>query len=646
MAWNEHWSTSAPGRSPASAGSRACRVHRHIPNARRSSRSAPTCTAWTGRPGSAPADRVRRDLSGCSSARRRRDATTPSAHEPTSPTAAGGTRTPSTTRPVARSPSALGYTAPRATAWACGGSAARTRPSGRNRRCCREPRRPHQRAAAWHGASCSTRWPWSASARCSKGVYLPAFRREPLFAVYGLAVTIYLLSRFALSLHLPPVAATGELPSVAIVVPAMNEEAGIGPTIDAAFAVDYPSELLSVTSSTTAPRTAPGARSARPPRRHPHAARAALLAQPRQARGDGGRHPRLRRRRPLLRRLRLARSRRTRCARSCGRSPTRAWPSSRGHADVLNRGENLLTRLQQVRYYVAFRVVKAAESLFGAVTCASRLLLGLPPRAACSRCSRPGRTRRFLGREATFGDDRALTNMLLRSWPRRLPVDRRCETSCRRRCAASSSSRCAGRRAGRASPDRRRRFFWRKHPAPRRREYASIVFQLIGPLIAFRALICGPLSTAASPFMYLIGLYTMAVVYSLYYALAAPLAVLVGRHGVRRPLRRRADLADLLGDLTRAARSGARAPGRADDGAGLRIIGLIGTPGDGRHPDRRRRAPRWRRDDRAHSKRAVADAAVLRPRPAPALVGRSGSSPCRCRSRRSWPSSTTTGRAS
>ncbi len=42
-----------------------------------------------------------------------------------------------------------------------------------------------------------------------------------------------------------------------------------------------------------------------------------------------------------------------------------------GHADVQNRAYNVLTLLQQVRYFVAFRVIKGSESIFGAVTCAS-----------------------------------------------------------------------------------------------------------------------------------------------------------------------------------------------------------------------------------------------------------------------------------
>ncbi len=40
-----------------------------------------------------------------------------------------------------------------------------------------------------------------------------------------------------------------------------------------------------------------------------------------------------------------------------------------GHTDVFNRDTNLLTQMQAVRYYIAFKVYKAAESTLGNVTC-------------------------------------------------------------------------------------------------------------------------------------------------------------------------------------------------------------------------------------------------------------------------------------
>src|SRR3989344_9583145 len=84
-----------------------------------------------------------------------------------------------------------------------------------------------------------------------------------------------------------------------------------------------------------------------------------------------------------------------------------------GHTDVFNRDTNLLTQMQAVRYYIAFKIYKAAESTFGSVTC-------------CPGCCSAYRKKylleildqwmnqKFLGVECTFGDDRSLTNYIIR----------------------------------------------------------------------------------------------------------------------------------------------------------------------------------------------------------------------------------------
>ncbi|MES2215821.1 MAG: glycosyltransferase family 2 protein, partial [Patescibacteria group bacterium] len=80
-----------------------------------------------------------------------------------------------------------------------------------------------------------------------------------------------------------------------------------------------------------------------------------------------------------------------------------------GHTDVYNRNTNMLTKMQALRYYVAFHVYKAAESIFGSVTC-------------CPGCCSAYRKsyvdpvidnwlkQEFLGVTCTCGDDRSLTN--------------------------------------------------------------------------------------------------------------------------------------------------------------------------------------------------------------------------------------------
>jgi hyaluronan synthase len=84
-----------------------------------------------------------------------------------------------------------------------------------------------------------------------------------------------------------------------------------------------------------------------------------------------------------------------------------------GHTFVANAEKNLLTKMQSVRYFIAFKAYKSAEALFGTVTCCS---------GCCSAYRRSyilpfineWRNQRFLGVKCTYGDDRSLTNYLLR----------------------------------------------------------------------------------------------------------------------------------------------------------------------------------------------------------------------------------------
>jgi hyaluronan synthase len=84
-----------------------------------------------------------------------------------------------------------------------------------------------------------------------------------------------------------------------------------------------------------------------------------------------------------------------------------------GHAYVANAEVNFLTKMQSVRYFVAFKAYKAAEALFGCVTCCS---------GCCSAYRREyllifldeWLNQKFLGVKCTYGDDRSMTNYLLK----------------------------------------------------------------------------------------------------------------------------------------------------------------------------------------------------------------------------------------
>ena len=412
----------------------------------------------------------------------------------------------------------------------------------------------------------------------TKSAFMPALFTDPVFGIYGLIVTTYLLSRFAMSVFYRPCRAEIELPTVAIVIPAMNEQAAIEETIEAAFALDYPQDRISVFAVDDGSTDETWERMAFASRRFPnlHAIRfshnrgkrAAMAAGIRATDAD----------------IVCFVDSDSKLAPDALREIVRPFADRRvaavtGHADVLNRGDNLLTLLQQVRYYVAFRVLKASESLFGAVTCASgcfsayrreRLLEVLP------RWERQS----FLGREATFGDDRALTNMLLRHHRVVYQSTAVCETVVPDTFQRFLVQQTRWKKSWIRESLIACTFFWRKNPIAAVATYVSNVFPLVAPVIIFRAMIWRPLVDGGDPWMYVMGLYAMAVMYSLYYAwqrqkpywwagiafvfLYATVLIWQTYWAVA---------------TARKTAWGTRA-GRADDGLGFRIIGTIGRPED------------------------------------------------------------------
>lgn len=79
-----------------------------------------------------------------------------------------------------------------------------------------------------------------------------------------------------------------------------------------------------------------------------------------------------------------------------------------GYPKVINRDSNLLTKLIDMRYYVAFNVERAAQSLNGTVVCCCGVLSAY--RAEFVRdVAEDYVSQEFLGSECTFGDDRRLT---------------------------------------------------------------------------------------------------------------------------------------------------------------------------------------------------------------------------------------------
>lgn len=351
-----------------------------------------------------------------------------------------------------------------------------------------------------------------------------ALASNVVLQVYSYLLAAYLLTRVAVAATYRPdrtPMTEAELPHLVIAVPAFNEQEHVEDTIDALFRVDYPADRLRVVVVDDGSSDETWERIRASAVRHPQldgirfsrnrGKRAAMAAAVRAADGadlvvfvdsDSVLEPQALR--ELVRPFHGERADRV--------------AAVTGQADVQNPGTNLLTRLQQVRYFAAFRVIKAAESRYGKVTCASGCFSAYR-RSDLLAVLPEWENQRFLGQEATFGDDRALTNALLR----------------RGRDVVYQSTAVSATLV----PDRWRaflrqqlrwkkswlretlhvvRFAWRWPLLASFGVYASVAFQLLGPLVALHSLVLRPVFLDGSPWLYLVGLQVVAVLYGLLYA--------------------------------------------------------------------------------------------------------------------------------
>jgi hyaluronan synthase len=189
-----------------------------------------------------------------------------------------------------------------------------------------------------------------------------------------------------------------------------------------------------------------------------------------------------------------------------------------GHADVLNVRETWLTKMQAVRYFVAFKVVKAAESVFSAVTCCSGCFSAYRREAIMPHLDW-WENQTFLGRPSTFGDDRSLTNCVLRSWKVRYESRAVSHTIVPAQVKQFMVQQLRWKRSWTRESLIVSKFIWRKHPVAALTTYVGMVLPLVAPIVAIRTAVVVPvLHGGGAPLVYLLGVYAMAVAYGLYYA--------------------------------------------------------------------------------------------------------------------------------
>jgi len=180
-----------------------------------------------------------------------------------------------------------------------------------------------------------------------------------------------------------------------------------------------------------------------------------------------------------------------------------------GHCEVENQWTNFLTKMQAVRYYIGFRIIKGAESVFNSVTCLSGPLSAYR-RNVVMQFLDPWVNQTFFGREATFGDDRSLTNFILKK--RKVIYDARAVTTTfvPENYSQFFRQQVRWKRSWFRESLRAGAFMWRKQPLMSASFYLGFILPLIGPFVVLRAIIFLPVFQGVTPFTYIFGIVLMS----------------------------------------------------------------------------------------------------------------------------------------
>ncbi len=189
------------------------------------------------------------------------------------------------------------------------------------------------------------------------------------------------------------------------------------------------------------------------------------------------------------------------------------------HADPENADTNWLTKMQAAYYFMSFRILKAAESAYGIVFC-------------CSGCSSAYRrdivlpvldtwlNEMFLGRPVTWGDDRALTNWILRKGYKTIYTDRaRAFTIVPTELKQFLKQQVRWKKGWFVNSLSASTFIARNAPfVAYTYFFPLIIVTLLTPFMAFRALVYRPLTgNGDTIWFYALGVFLVASLFVVYY---------------------------------------------------------------------------------------------------------------------------------
>lgn len=187
-----------------------------------------------------------------------------------------------------------------------------------------------------------------------------------------------------------------------------------------------------------------------------------------------------------------------------------------GRTDVENSYTNYITKMQSVRYYIAFRILKAAESIFDAVSCLSGPI-SCYRRALVEQHQEAWLNQTFLGYQATFGDDRSMTNFILKNHRTVYQDSAFCKTIVPSQFKVFVKQQMRWKRSWLRESLRAGSYMWRKEPFQAISFYMGFIVPMLAPIVFLYNLIYIPMRYHVFPTVFVMGLLLMSFLMSFAY---------------------------------------------------------------------------------------------------------------------------------
>lgn len=345
-------------------------------------------------------------------------------------------------------------------------------------------------------------------------------RAHILIYIYTVAITTFELSRLSASfLYKSPRRKSKKTyePTVSFVVPAMNEEKAIARTIRRCFEVDYPKRNLEVIVINDGSTDGTWDKIEEMKKIYPQL----IAVNWKKNRGK---------RRGMAEGFKRAKGEivvqldsDSFVERKSLRKLVEGFEDSQvaaivAHTDPINKSENWVTKMQIAYYFMSFRVLKAAESVFDTVFCCSGCCSAYR-RSYVMPVLRDWLKERFLGKHIIYGDDRALTNRMLKKGYKTIYSERvQAYTIVPNTLKKFIKQQIRWKKGWFINSVKASKFILRRDWFVSLTYFFPLIFfTLIAPFIAAGALFVSPFLLGIYPFFYILGIVLIASLFALHY---------------------------------------------------------------------------------------------------------------------------------